>query len=58
MLETFIRKAYALIIFHNLINRYLMNRGLARAEASKRKQQKWVLYGPDTISHRSELKIT
>ena len=35
MLEKIIRKVYALIISHNRIHRYLMDRGLARAEASK-----------------------
>ena len=44
MLEKIIRKVYALIISHNRIHRYLMDRGLARAEASKRKQRKWVRY--------------
>ena len=44
MLKKLIRKAYALIISHNRIHRYLMDWGLARAEASKRKQRKWVRY--------------
>ena len=44
MLETLIRKAYPLTISHNRIHRYLMDRGLARAESSKRKQRKWVRY--------------
>jgi putative transposase len=44
MLEKIIRKVYALIISHNRIHRYLMDRGLARAESSKRKQRKWVRY--------------
>jgi len=44
MLAKLIRKVYALIISHNRIHRYLMDRGLARAEASKRKQRKWVRY--------------
>ena len=44
MLETLIRKAYTLTISHNRIHKYLMDRGLARAESSKRKQRKWVRY--------------
>lgn len=44
MLAKLIRKVYALIISHNRIHRYLMAQGLARAEASKRKQRKWVRY--------------
>jgi putative transposase len=44
MLEKLIRKASTLIISHNRIHRYLMDRGLARAESSKRKQRKWVRY--------------
>ena len=44
MLEFLIRQLYAVIISHNRIHRYLMDRGLARAEASKRKQRKWVRY--------------
>lgn len=44
MLEKIIRKIYALLISHNRIHRYLMDRGLARAEASKRKQRTWVRY--------------
>ena len=42
MLAKLIRKDYAQIISHNRIHRYLMDRGLARLESSKRKQQKWV----------------
>jgi putative transposase len=44
MLETLIRKTYTLTISHNRIHRYLMGRGLAKAESSKRKQRKWVSY--------------
>jgi putative transposase len=44
MLETLIRGAYELNISHNRIHSYLMDRGLAHAEKSKRKQRKWVRY--------------
>jgi len=44
MLEFLIRQLYAVIISHNRIHRYLMDRGLARAEVSKRKQLKCVHY--------------
>jgi putative transposase len=43
-LKFLIRQLYSVIISHNRIHRYLMDRGLARAEASKRKQRKWVRY--------------
>lgn len=42
MLAQLIRKDYAVNISHNRIHRYLMDRGLAKAETSKRKQRKWV----------------
>ncbi|WML66807.1 MAG: hypothetical protein METHP_00266 [Methanoregula sp. SKADARSKE-2] len=44
MLEMLIWKDYTVSISHNRIHRYLMERGLAKAECSKRKQQKWVRY--------------
>jgi len=44
MLEFLILQLYSVIISHNRIHRYLMDRGLARVEASKRKQRKWVRY--------------
>jgi hypothetical protein len=44
MLAKLIRKAYALKISYNRIHRYRMYLGFARAEASKRKQRKWVRY--------------
>jgi len=47
MLEIIIRKVYELNISHNRIHKYLMDRGLARAERSKRKQREWVRYERD-----------
>jgi len=44
MLEVVIRVRFGVSISHNRIHRYLMGRGLARTEASKRKQRKWVRY--------------
>ena len=44
MLENLIEQVYSVIISHNRIHRYLMDRGLAKDEASKRKQRKWVRY--------------
>jgi len=44
MLAQLIWKDYAVSISHNRIHRYLMDRGLAKAETSKRKQRKWVRY--------------
>jgi len=44
MLEILIRGAYNANILHNRIHRYLMDRGFAKAEVSKRKQWKWVRY--------------
>lgn len=44
MLEKLIWKDYTVSISHNWIDRYLMERGLAKAERSKRKQRKWVRY--------------
>ena len=44
MLEILIRGEYELNISHNRIHSYLMDRGLAHAEKSKRKQRKWVRY--------------
>jgi len=44
MLEILIDKGYGIHIPHNRIHGYLMERGLARAESSKRKQRKWVRY--------------
>jgi transposase InsO family protein len=47
MLEVVIRVRYKISISHNRIHRYLMGRGLARAETSKRRQRKWVRYERD-----------
>ena len=44
MLEMLIWKDFTVSISHNRIHRYLMDRGLAKAERSKRKQRKWVRY--------------
>jgi len=44
MLEILIRGAYKATISHNRIHRYLMDRGFAKPEVSKRKQRKWVRY--------------
>jgi len=44
MLAKLIRKEYTVIISHNRIHRYLMDRGLAKTETSKRKQRKWIRY--------------
>jgi putative transposase len=44
MLEKLIWKDYSVSISHNRIHRYLMDRGLAKAEVSKRKRRKWVRY--------------
>lgn len=44
MLEMLIWKDSPVSISHNRIHRYLMDRGLAKAERSKRKQRKWVRY--------------
>ncbi|WML67692.1 MAG: hypothetical protein METHP_01241 [Methanoregula sp. SKADARSKE-2] len=44
MLEMLIWKDSTVSISHNRIHRYLVDRGLAKAERSKRKQRKWVRY--------------
>ena len=44
MLEILIQSANEATISHNRIQRYLMDRGFAKAEVSKRKQRKWVRY--------------
>ena len=44
MLEILMRKVYKTTISHNRIHRYLMSRGFANSEVSKRKQRKRVRY--------------
>ena len=44
MLEMLIWKDHTVSIFRNRIHRYLMDRGLAKAERSRQKQRKWVRY--------------
>jgi putative transposase len=44
MLAILIRKEYGIHFPHNRIHEYLVDRGFARSETSKRKQRKWSQY--------------